>query len=91
MFARDENDNKLFPKATRYVTYKNGRPVWIEERFFDLNDHVYVWKKSRPKSEQELTELIGYLASQPLPEHLGASPACSLKDGQSPKSVEFVP
>ena len=44
--------------------------MWIEERFFDIADHVFVWEKTSPKNEEELKELIGYLASQPLPEHL---------------------
>ncbi len=61
----------MFPKATRFVTYRNGRPIWIEERFFDIKEHVYLWDKTTPKTDQELEELVGYLSSQPLPEHLG--------------------
>ena len=70
IFIRDSNGNRMFPKATRYLTYKNGRPVWIEERFFDVKDHIYVWEKTRPTNQQELNDLVGFLASQPLPEHL---------------------
>ena len=70
IFVRDSEGNKMFPKATRYLTYKNGRPIWIEERFFDVKDHIYVWEKTKPTNKQDLNELIGFLASQPLPEHL---------------------
>ena len=70
IFVKDKNGNRMFPKATRYLTYKIGRPVWIEERFFDVKDHIFVWEKTKPTSQGELNDLIGYLASQPLPEHL---------------------
>ena len=95
VFVRDANGEKMFPKATRYLKYKSGRPVWIEERFFDMKDHVYLWEKTRPKNKEELTELIGYLASQPLPEHLARwqiilIPPITIDDVPEEKRIHYM-
>lgn len=65
VLAKDELGKKLFPKATRYITYKRDKPVWIEEENFDIKDHVFAW--SQPRKEEELKTLVENLFSKPLP------------------------
>ena len=60
------------PKVPRYrqkvreVTMRLARPVWIDDRDFDITYHVRRSALPSPGSDEQLHELIGRLAARPL-------------------------
>src|ERR1700757_3001829 len=60
------------PKVPRYrqkvreVTLGLARPVWIDDRDFDITYHVRRSALPSPGSDEQLHELIGRLAARPL-------------------------
>ena len=60
------------PKVPRYrqkvreVTMGLARPVWIDDRDFDITYHVRRSALPSPGSDEQLQELIGRLAARPL-------------------------
>ena len=63
---------RRLPKVPRYrqkvreVTMRLARPVWIDDRDFDITYHVRRSALPSPGSDEQLHELIGRLAARPL-------------------------
>ena len=63
---------RQLPKVPRYrqkvreVTMRLARPVWIDDRDFDITYHVRRSALPSPGSDEQLHELIGRLAARPL-------------------------
>lgn len=63
---------KRLPQVPRYrqkvreVTMKLARPVWIDDRDFDITYHVRRSALPSPGSDEQLHELIARLAARPL-------------------------
>lgn len=55
-------------RAKRYFTYILGKPFWVEDKNFSLDDHFQVVKEEIGNKE-ELSTLAGKLVSTPFPEH----------------------
>jgi hypothetical protein len=63
---------RQLPKVPRYrqkvreVTMRLARPVWVDDRDFDITYHVRRSALPSPGSDEQLHELIGRLAGRPL-------------------------
>ena len=63
---------RQLPKVPRYrqkvreVTMRLARPVWVDDRDFDITYHVRRSALPSPGSDEQLHELIGRLAARPL-------------------------
>ncbi|MDI3314846.1 MAG: wax ester/triacylglycerol synthase family O-acyltransferase [Mycobacterium sp.] len=63
---------KRLPQVPRYrrkvreVTMGLGRPVWVDDRDFDITYHVRRSALPSPGSDEQLHELVGRLAARPL-------------------------
>lgn len=63
---------RQLPKVPRYrqkvreVTMRLARPVWVDDREFDITYHVRRSALPSPGSDEQLHELIGRLAARPL-------------------------
>lgn len=63
---------RQLPRVPRYrqkvreVTMRLGRPVWVDDRDFDITYHVRRSALPSPGSDEQLHELIGRLAARPL-------------------------
>jgi diacylglycerol O-acyltransferase len=63
---------RALPKVPRYrqkvreVTMRLARPVWVDDRDFDITYHVRRSALPSPGSDEQLHELIGRLAARPL-------------------------
>jgi diacylglycerol O-acyltransferase len=55
-----------YRQKIREVTMGLGRPVWIDDRDFDITYHVRRSALPSPGSDEQLYELIGRLAARPL-------------------------
>src|SRR5215472_7806295 len=55
-----------YRQKVREVTMRLARPVWIDDRDFDITYHVRRSALPSPGSDEQLHELIGRLAARPL-------------------------
>ena len=55
-----------YRQKVREVTFALARPVWIDDRDFDITYHVRRSALPSPGSDEQLHELIGRLAARPL-------------------------
>src|SRR6201994_183161 len=55
-----------YRQKVREVTMGLARPVWIDDRDFDITYHVRRSALPSPGSDEQLHELIGRLAARPL-------------------------
>ena len=55
-----------YRQKVREVTMQLARPVWIDDRDFDITYHVRRSALPSPGSDEQLHELIGRLAARPL-------------------------
>lgn len=67
VLAKDAKGQKLFPKSTRYMSYKLGVPVWIEETSFDIKEHVYLLETTEPRMKQNMTNMTSLIRT-PFPD-----------------------
>ena len=72
--ARSDRGVRMYPRATRYVHAGYFHYYWVEERNFNISDHVYEWSEEIISSEEELQELISELSSRPLISSQNKSP-----------------
>lgn len=70
----DENQKKLYPKATQHIHPGYINYYWKEDACFDIENHVYALTDSPIASEHELKTLIGDHCSKPLQDELQRSP-----------------
>jgi WS/DGAT/MGAT family acyltransferase len=57
---------KPFRRRLVEVPFRLGRPVWIEDEGFDIDQHIRRVAVPGPGSMHELAELVGDIASRPL-------------------------
>ena len=43
--ARSDEGVRMYPRVKRYVHAGYFHYYWVEERKFDISDHVYEWSK----------------------------------------------
>ncbi|WP_292975043.1 wax ester/triacylglycerol synthase family O-acyltransferase [Mycobacterium sp.] len=55
-----------YRQKVREVTMRLARPVWVDDRDFDITYHVRRSALPSPGSDEQLHELIGRLAARPL-------------------------
>src|SRR5437868_13857626 len=55
-----------YRQRVQFVSFKQGRPVWIDETQFDLEYHVRHTALPAPGGDAELKKLVGRLFSQAL-------------------------
>ena len=72
--ARSDGGVRLYPRATRYMHAGYFHYYWVEERNFEISDHVYEWSEEILTSEEELQELVSELSSRPLISSQNKSP-----------------
>lgn len=53
-------------QRVRFVPFRQGRPVWVDDHRFDLTYHVRLTSLPRPGTREQLLELMGRLQSLPL-------------------------
>ena len=41
--------------------------MWLEDKSFDIKNHVMVWDGVLPKTQEEMEEVVGQLCSKELP------------------------
>ena len=58
-----------YRQKVRFVPLGLGRPVWVEDRSFDLDYHVRRTALPSPGGEEELRRLMGRVMSQQLDRH----------------------
>src|SRR6202012_4143640 len=56
----------LSGQKVREVTVRLARPVWVDDRDFDITYHVRRSALPSPGSDEQLPELLGRLAARPL-------------------------
>jgi WS/DGAT/MGAT family acyltransferase len=57
---------RRYRQVVRQVPFELGRPVWVDDPFFNLEYHVRHTALPRPGSEDELRNLVGRLMAQKL-------------------------
>ena len=72
--ARNDGGVLMYPRATRYVHAGYFHYYWVEQRNFNISDHVYEWSEEILTSEEELQELVSELSSRPLISSQNKSP-----------------
>lgn len=55
-----------FRKSLRMVPFALDHPVWVVDEDFDIDRHVHRVTVQAPGGEEELAEIVGHLAEQPL-------------------------
>ncbi len=68
---RDEIDSRVhdvaaFTRKLRKVPLKLDHPIWVKDQHFDIDRHVHRLALPQPGGYDELVELAGHLAGQPL-------------------------
>ena len=68
---RDEIDRRVhdvaaFTRKLRKVPLKLDHPIWVKDQHFDIDRHVHRLALPQPGGYDELVELAGHLAGQPL-------------------------
>ena len=53
-------------QKVRWVPFRQGRPVWVDDDHFDLEYHVRLTALPRPGDHEQLLDLMGRLQSLPL-------------------------
>ncbi|WP_235736058.1 WS/DGAT/MGAT family O-acyltransferase [Nocardioides alcanivorans] len=59
-------DVAVFRRKIKRVPLRIDHPVWVEDDHFDIDRHVHRMALPAPGGYQELVELAGHLAGQPL-------------------------
>src|SRR5689334_11848152 len=63
---RRVRDVPAFTRRLRKVPLKLDHPIWVKDTHFDIDRHVHRLALPQPGGAQELTQLAGHLAGQPL-------------------------
>ena len=63
---RRVHDVPAFSRKLRKVPLKLDHPIWVRDQHFDIDRHVHRLALPQPGGYDELVELAGHLAGQPL-------------------------
>lgn len=66
---RRVSDVAAFTRRLRKVPLKLDHPIWIKDEHFDIDRHVHRLALPSPGGYEELVDLAGHLAGQPLDRH----------------------
>ena len=66
---RRVTDVPAFTRRLRKVPLKLDHPIWIKDEHFDIDRHVHRLALPSPGGYEELVDLAGHLAGQPLDRH----------------------